>query len=60
MNIVVKYLIVILFAYIIGSSSMSLNLSKQKGINLVLFDQLAQDAFDLGFQYICFLNFPVT
>lgn len=34
MNIVTKYLIVIFFAYIIGSSSMSLYLSKLKGINI--------------------------
>lgn len=34
MNIVTKYLIVIFFAYIIGSSSMSFYLSKLKGINI--------------------------
>lgn len=34
MNIVTKYFIVIIFAYIIGSSSMSLYLSKWKGVNI--------------------------
>ena len=34
MNIITKYIIVIMFAYIIGSSSMSLYLSKLKGINI--------------------------
>ena len=34
MSIVTKYLIVIFFAYLLGSSSMSFYLSKMKGVNL--------------------------
>lgn len=34
MNIVLKYMIVILFSYLVGTSSMSLYLAKLKGVNI--------------------------